>query len=133
MPNKDGKRKDFRAVPMYYIENEREIYAYRKILESLIESQRTFGEHLQNLYYQFTGETIPEIKFFYDPDTLEEHYQIRVSQAQYQAFLDGYSAVERYLPFLEKQVDPTAITMYREIGEILAEGIFSGTETDEAA
>jgi hypothetical protein len=47
--------------------------------------------------------------------------------------LDGYWAVERYLPFLEKQVDPTAITMYREIGEILAEGIFSGTETDEAA
>ncbi|HET6369734.1 MAG TPA: hypothetical protein VFG95_00960 [Nitrospiria bacterium] len=132
MPNKDGKRKGYRAVPLYYIENEREIHAYRKILDSLIESQKTFGEHLQNLYYQFTGETIPEIKFFYDPDTLEEHYQIRVSQLQYQTFLEGYWAVERYLPYLEKQVDPTAIAMYREIGEILAEGIFSGTE-DEAA
>src|SRR5579863_394134 len=132
MPNKDGKSNDFSPVPLYYIENEREVFAYRKILDSLVESQKTFGEHLQQLYYQFTGETIPEIKFFYDPDTLEEHYQIRVSQVQYQAFLDGYWAVARFLPYLENQVDPTAIAMYREIGEILSEGIFSGTE-DEAA
>lgn len=132
MPNKDGGRKGLMAVPLYYIENEREVYAYKQILESLVGSQKTFGEHLQSLYYQFTGETIPEIKFFYDPDTLEEHYQIRVSQAQYQAFLEGYWAIERYISFLESQVDPSAISMYREIGEILSEGIFSGTE-DEAA
>lgn len=120
------------SVPLYYIENEKEVFAYLRVLESLLGPPRAFGDHLQNLYLQLTGEKIPELKAFYDSETLEEHYRIRVSQVQYAYFLNAYWSIERYLPYLEKLVDPTAIVLYREIGEILSGGDFSGIE-DEAA
>jgi hypothetical protein len=112
-------------VPVYYVENEKELLAYRKVLDSLAESGKTFGEYLQDLYRQFTGESIPEIKIIYNPDTQEAHYRIRVQKVRYRAFLKGYCAMEKYLPYLEHQVHFTAIERYREIGDLLVEAILS--------
>ena len=118
-------------VPVYYIENEREILAYRKVLASLEESGKTFGEYLQELFRQFTGESIPEIRIIYNPDTREAHYRIRVGKVRYRTFLRSYSAMERYLPYLEHQVDFSAIERYREIGELLVTATLSARD-DEA-
>jgi hypothetical protein len=118
-------------VPVYYVENERELLAYRKVLNSLAVSGKTFGEYLQELYRQFTGESIPEIKIIYNPHTHEAHYRIRVEKIRYRAFLRGYCAMERYIPYLEHQVDLSAIERYREIGDLLMEAVLSMVD-DEA-
>jgi hypothetical protein len=119
------------AVPVYYIENEREVLAYRRVLDTLSESGKTFGEYLQELFRQFTGESIPEIRMLYDPDTREAHYRIRVEKIRYRTFLKGYCAMERYLPYLEHQVDFSVIERYREIGELLVTATLSARDDDE--
>lgn len=132
MPHQDGNRKGCKEVRIYYVECEREIAATRIILESLVKSDKTFGEHLQCLYRQLMGAAFPGYGFSYDPNTSQEDYWIRISAIQYARFLDRYWAVEKYIPLLEKEVDPKAIALYREIGTILVQGVVSGTEEEGA-
>ena len=84
-----GEKSDPEMNVPIFAENERKLRTFQIVLESLVES-KSFGERLQELCIELTGEAIPEMKVFYDPATGEESYRIRMNRSEYAHFLESY-------------------------------------------